>query len=303
MISPRQRLAGFFMVVTPAVLIGCGSGTGADDAEVSAPPVPVAPATPPEGGSADELRRKLGANRNAQFGREGGKIVEVELHDSGVADLSPLRGLPIRRLGISGLPVTDLSPLAGMPLEELTAEGTPVADLAPLAGAPLAGLYLRETKVADLTPVSGAPIEQLNVVETPVADISAVREMPLDTLWVASTAVGDLSPLAGKRLASLDVENTPVADLAVLAEMTTLRRLNIAGSGVKDLTPLAGLQLERLIFTPAKIEKGIEAVRGMASLQTLATTFGEPLPAATFWERYDAGEFGGPGAAPAVPSP
>lgn len=298
--SPARLFASAFLTLL-ALAAGCDSRqTGADDE--SAPPIPVAEATEPEGVSISDLRRQLGANRNAQFVRTGGEIAEVELFDSGVSDLAPLRGLTLRRLGISGLPVRDLAPLAGMPLEVLTAEGTEISDLTPLRGAPLRELYLRDTEVADLSPVAGAPIEQLNVVGTPVADLAAVRDMPLGTLWVASTPIDDLSPLAGKSLASLDVENTPVADLAVLSEMESLRRLNLAGSAVTDLTPLAGLELERLIFTPAKITKGIEAARTMPSLQTLGTTFDDVMPSQAFWNRYDAGEFAEPDA-PAATTP
>ena len=273
------------------LFVGCDGGASAARDEPAAPPVPVAPATPPEGVSASELRRRLGANENARFVRSGGTISQVELYDSGVTDLAPLRGLPLRTLGISGLPVEDLSPLAGMPLEVLTAEGTPVADLSPLEGVPLREAYLRETQVADLSPLADAPLEMLNVVGTRVTDLTAVRDLPLNTLWIGSTQVSDLSPLAGKSLESLDVEAAPVADLSVLADMPTLRRLNVAGTAVADLTPLAGLRLERLIFTPSKIERGLEAVREMPSLQTLGTNFDTLMPAAEFWRKHDAGEF------------
>jgi hypothetical protein len=89
------------------------------------------------------------------------------------------------------------------------------------------------------------------------------------------------------------VEGTPVSDLTPLAGMTSLRRLNIARTGITDLTPLGGLQLERLIFTPSKIERGLEAVRGMTSLTALGTRFedaSDTLPPDQFWEKLDAGE-------------
>jgi hypothetical protein len=74
----------------------------------------------------------------------------------------------------------------------------------------------------------------------------------------------------------------------------TLKRLNIAGSAVSDLRPLAGLSLTRLIFTPSKIEHGIEIVRGMQSLEALDVQFEDAdavLRPDEFWHKYDAGDF------------
>ncbi len=290
----RLPSAGFFVVCSCVLVIaaGCEAQRAAPlDQDALAPPVPVAPATPPAGISASELRRRLGANENAQFDRSGGDITRVDLYDSGVTDLTPLRGMNLVAVGISGLDVTDLSPLEGMPLELLTAENSAVVDLSPLAGMPLTELYLRETKVADLSPIASAPISKLNIVGTQVADLSAVKAMPLDTLWAGSTKVRDLSPLTGKRLVSLDIEESPIDDLSALADMSSLRRLNIAKSSVKDLSPLAGLNLERLIFTPSNIERGIEAVKGTSSLREIGTSFEAVMPVAEFWQQYDAGAF------------
>jgi internalin A len=114
--------------------------------------------------------------------------------------------------------------------------------------------------------------------------------MPLKTLWVASTKITDLSPLVGKDLTSLDVEKTPVNDLSVLSGMSSLRRLNIAEAAVTDLTPLARVRLERLIFTPSRIENGLDVVRQMPTLQTLGTNFDRQMPAAEFWKALDAGQ-------------
>ena len=55
----------------------------------------------------------------------------------------------------------------------------------------------------------------------------------------------------------------------------------------------ACLHLTRLVFTPGKIETGIEHARNMASLREIGTTFeGTRLPPPpVFWQQYDAGEF------------
>ena len=276
-----------------AVLIS-GCGDAAAPSKPGGPPTPVAPvdtSNPPI--TAAELRRRLGANEQAAFREDGGRIVGVQLAGSGVTDLSPLAGLPIEVLDLRGLDSSDLSPLKGLPLRELYAEETQVRDLSPLAGLPLAKLYLSDTRVSDLSPLAGMELEELNLVGTRVRNVEPLANARLGTLWLRNTSVHDLTPLAATGLVSLDIEGTPVNDLRPLAEMTSLRRLNIARSAVQDLTPLAGLQLQRLVFTPSQITAGLDVVREMPSLTALGTRFEEEsdtLPPAEFWRKLDAGE-------------
>ncbi|MCC9606207.1 protein kinase [Blastopirellula sp. JC732] len=68
---------------------------------------------------------------------------------SQVADLSPLRGLPLNSLMCSATQVSDLSPLKGMPLEHVGVGLTPVEDLSPLDPAPLKTLFLMRTNITD----------------------------------------------------------------------------------------------------------------------------------------------------------
>ena len=239
-----------------------------------------------------ELRRRLKANRNAAFNMGGGEIREVGLADSGVTDIAPLEGLPLRILDRHGLPVSDISVLEGMPLKLLALSETSVSDLSILKGMPLEELYLMNSKVVDLSPLADLRIKKLNLLGTDVEDISPVAKMPLHTLWLNDTKVSDLSPLKGKSLESLDISGTQVVDLSPLAQMGTLKRLNIAGSKVKDLSPLKLLQLERLIFTPKNFDKAsLVVVRNMRFLQELDITFREPqrLRPEQFWKLYDAG--------------
>ena len=67
-----------------------------------------------------------------------------------------------------------------------------------------------------------------------------------------------------------------------------LQRLNIAESGVTNLTPLKGLHLQRLIFTPEKITKGIEIVQNMTSIKKIGPSFDEVIDPATFWAEWNA---------------
>ena len=269
-----------FGLMLPA---GCGSNAqnqSADEAansQLSDPPIPMAPSRAKAGEiTVAALRAKLKA-KNPQFTgkadilKAGGKIRRVDLFKSGVGDISPLAGLPLRELILEDTKVSDISVLKGMPLKVLK---------------------IQNTGVSDITPLQGMTLNQLNLMGTKVTDISVVSKMPLKTLWISSTSIDDLSPLEGKSLESLDVQDAPVTDLSVLNGMSTLKRLNIAGSKVTDLTPLEGLQLERLIFTPKLINRGIDIVKEMPSLDKIGigTSFNTVMRPADFWEKFEAGE-------------
>lgn len=278
------------------VACGCGDADSQAPSNQDAPPVSVAPARPddPRHMTVSELPEKLKAANPGFTGqldarRVAGEIRSLDLYGSGVSDISPLRGLPLRELDLTGLPVEDISALNGMPLRALMLEGTRVRDLTPLKGMHLEVLKLQSTPVTDLSPIHGMPLRELNLMNLPIEDIGFVRDMPLEILWLVGTRVKDLSPLRGKRLVSLDIQGTPVADLSPLRGMTTLKRLNIAESAVSDLTPLEGLALERLIFTPERIHKGLEVVRNMPSLERLGIgrSFDTVMPPAQFWAEFD----------------
>ena len=85
-----------------------------------------------------------------------------------------------------------------------------------------------------------------------------------------------------------------MTDLTPISEMKSLQRLNIARSAVTDVTPLKDLKLERIIFTPEKITKGLDVLRKMDSLTAMHTHFAPPnerfLTPAEFWEAYDDGK-------------
>lgn len=70
-------------------------------------------------------------------------LSSLYLDHSGMPDLSPLKGFPLKHLSISGCKtITDLTPLQGIALERLNLSGTPVSDISILAGMPLKELFL-----------------------------------------------------------------------------------------------------------------------------------------------------------------
>jgi internalin A len=275
------------------LFVGCENSvpTDAPDEAFSPPVLQAPPRDFSMERTIDELLRELKANKNAQARREGGKIRQLSLFDAGVKDISPLRGLQLTLLDLTNCSVDDLSPLEGMPLEQLFLQGTKVTDLSPLTGLPLKVLRMEETPVKDIEPLRGMSLEQLNLMKTEVESIEVVKEMSVGTLWLTDTRISDLSPLNGKHLISLDIEGSRVASLEPLRGMVTLERLNLARANVSDLTPLEGLSLQRLIFTPGRIERGIEVVRSMPSIRNIGIDFDSASTTTPeiFWPRYDAG--------------
>ena len=119
-------------------------------------------------------------------------------------DLTPLRGMPLKELFISGWGpahpmITDLTPLKGMPLERLELCGLGnLTDIGPLHGMHLSRLDLAFSKVTDLRPIKGMPLKWLRLTRVwDLADISPLKGMPLEYLQVDGTAIKDMSPVKG----------------------------------------------------------------------------------------------------------
>jgi len=165
---------------------------------------------------------------------------------SGVVDLSPLTGLPLAELFVSGnAGLSDLSPLKGMRLTQLSCDGCPIADLTPLSGMPIRKLELWTWNASDLTPLKGMPLTHLNIGgngremdlspltgapleflclnSTKVSDISALNGMPLTVLLCENTLVSDLTPIRGARLTEFAGDTSRIVDISVLREMPITR--------------------------------------------------------------------------------
>lgn len=226
-------------------------------------------------------------NGKAQFARDKALGLVGDFTGSRVSDLSPLAGTPFNAIDLRGQPVSDLKPLKGMPLTLLGIEDTQVADLTPLKGMRLTKLYLNNAPVSSLKPLARMPLKELMLAGTKVKDLTPLKGSPVQSLWLNGTPVSDISPLAGCRLVSLTLEGTQVADLKPLAKMTSLKRLHISGTPVSDLTPLKDLKLERLVFTPGNIKKGLGIARSMKSLREVGSSLDVLMPPGEFWLRYD----------------
>jgi Leucine-rich repeat (LRR) protein len=81
------------------------------------------------------------------------QLVRLDVGRTPVSDLSPLEGMPLTNLSCNSCgKVVNLSPLRGMPLTRLDISGTRVTDLSPLQGMPLGSLFSC-AGVSDLSPL------------------------------------------------------------------------------------------------------------------------------------------------------
>jgi serine/threonine protein kinase len=183
-------------------------------------------------------------------------LFTLNLQDSTLDDLSPLKDMPLDRLLLAGTKISDLTPLQGALLTELDLSGTKVSDLTPLTCMPLRILLLRDTRVSGLAPLANVPVQTLTLENTPVQDLTPLQDSNLKSLDLRGSLVEDLTPLRKLSLEELNLENTPVTDLTPLRNLP-LRRLSLAGCArIQNLQPLAGCrQLEVLVLPSSTFEK------------------------------------------------
>jgi serine/threonine protein kinase len=228
---------------------------------------------------------------------------------SGIADLSPLKGIPLQELTLTDCTnVADLSPLRGMPLTHFTFTWNKVTDLSPLSDMPLEFLYFAFNRVSDLSPLRKiTSLRSLTFHNVDVADLEPLRQLPLEHLAVGSIRATSLEPLRGMPLTFLGFHYVKINDLGPVASMP-LQELRIRQAPVSDLSPLRGLPLrvlhlmncslitdlsplrscptlEQLVLPPNAND--IEFLRHLPHLREISCTE-QPLAAAEFWKAYDA---------------
>ena len=227
-----------------------------------------------------------------RFHEDNGMIVAAELPNCGLRDLSPLKGLQLQGLDLSGNPVRGLRHLKGMPLRNLFLENTRVENLSDLSEAKLVELRLNNSPIQSLKGLEGQPLENLYAVGTRITEVSALRSSNLRQLWLSESPVSDVSGLSGLPLVSLTLHRTLVEDVLFVRQLPVLQRLHIGETPVEDLTPLAGVNLTRLVFTPSRIKRGMNVVRSLYGLREMGTVFddtGRDLTSpVAFWAKYGA---------------
>ena len=253
---------------------------------------------PPEKESSHEINRIqeiiMRANPEyrgqGKFHQENGMITAAEFPSCGLRDLSPLKGLQLMALDLSGNPVREIRHLKGMPLRRLFLENTRVESLRELNEARLVELRLNDSPVSSLRGLEGQPLENLYAVGTRITEVSALSSSNLRQLWLSESPVSDVTGLNGLPLVSLTLYRTLVSDLSFVRKLPVLQRLHIGDTLIEDLTPLDGLNLTRLVFSPERIKKGLEVVRNLHGLREIGTAFDNNRRDLTspeaFWQNY-----------------
>jgi len=102
--------------------------------------------------------------------------LRLDLFQTTLSDLAPLRGLSIKQLNMRTTGVSDLEPLRGMPIHDLNLASTKVRDLEPLHGMPVRVLNLSYLNVSSLEPLRGMPLVSLNLHGTNVRDVGILAD-------------------------------------------------------------------------------------------------------------------------------
>lgn len=150
-------------------------------------------------------------------------------HHRRLEDLEFLRGHRLTHLDVTDTDVTDLEPLRGMPLEHFYANNTPVKNIDALRGMSLVHLDLSTTDVTDLRPLAAMTVQHLYLVNAPIRDLSPLEGAPVETLLLhGCTELRDLSPLATlPKLTRLTLP-THIADLDFLRGKPGLEQIGHA---------------------------------------------------------------------------
>ncbi len=185
-------------------------------------------------------------------------LEDLQLRDTGVNDLSPLRRLPLRTLGLARTRISDISPLRSLNLVHLEIGTTRVTNLEPIKRMPLQILECSYTPITDYSPLSETKIEHLSLQGARLGDLGFLRALPLKSLMIA-----------GAR----DVSN-----VRILGEIKSLETLVLPGNP--------------LDMTHAEIE-GIEELRNHPRLRRLTCTLPQGSnpetaePVEVFWRSWE----------------
>ncbi len=176
----------------------------------------------------------------------------LTIHDRLLSDLTPIAGMPISRIDLSGSQVLDIRVLSDMPLTNVRLVDSRIRDLSPLQGKPITQLFISKSEVSDITPLAGMPLIQAVISNSPVSDFSALKGMPITELDLSGTQLNDLSIIKTLPLVELSLNNLPINNIAPLKGMK-LTSLSLANTDVSDLMPLQGMRLDTLILSGSKV--------------------------------------------------
>jgi serine/threonine protein kinase len=194
-----------------------------------------------------ELHARGFSFKLTKLDKETWKLV---LKDQPINDLRFLSTAKIRELSLFNTLVADLTPLKDMPLAVLDLRESTIVDISPLKGVPLQELYLWKTKVTDFTVLSEFDkMEVLDVGETPCDSLQFAPLRKLKLLRFGSTQIRDLSPLYRSKIEKIHFDNVPVEDVSPLATCSELKWI-VLPEGAQNIETLRNLpKLERISYS------------------------------------------------------
>ena len=169
----------------------------------------------------------------------------VEVEFSEFAELPELRDAALRRAGErGGVYAFRFDGFVGLgSLAGLDASDRGVEDLTGLEGAAdLQTLLLDRNKITDISPLAGLrSLRVLALARNRVEDWSPLAGMDiLNFLALDGNALGEIPPLP-LGLGYLYLADNTISDISLLADMRSLRELDVSGNSVTSLGSLAGL--------------------------------------------------------------
>lgn len=173
-------------------------------------------------------------------------LTELSICCQQIADLSPLKGMLLVRLALTGNQISDLSPLKELPLlRELLIANNPIREIDVLSDLPL-------LQIVDLG-------------STSVSDITALSEN-MTAVYLADAPVFDYRPLLRMHsLRSLFITRPDQDDIAVLSQLTSLTEL-VLSYNLTSIEPLLSLtNLQSL----ALFEPQLTSLEGLETLEHL----------------------------------
>jgi len=210
-----------------------------------------------------------------------------------VKDLSPLQGIPLNVLDLSGVSVTDLDALEGMPLDTLVyINCAALKSISGLRNSPLKTLTLSRwhdyptTTMASLDGLQGTRLEELNIEYCKgLKSLEPVRGLPLKQVTLKGCS--SLESIDEIDWSNISMETVDLRDCSTLTDVsalgamgTRLKRLNLYGcTGLKSLESLRdlGLELDALNVSRCGL-KTLEGIQGNRIIELYADgKFGNPL--------------------------
>lgn len=165
-----------------------------------------------------------------------------------ITDISLLAKMPnLSVLVLDYQKIYDITPLKGLPLATLSLSGSPIRDLTALENCnSLNSLYIGETAVISLEPLSTCNVLMLlDCTESSVVSLAPIEKLSIHHLFIGNIPAADLDVLASLPLEELACSHLPVESLDDIRRISSLKILTLQSCGILSLTELSGF--DRLI--------------------------------------------------------